>query len=70
MSRCCPHSEEEHLQLPTCQEVVHYPNEDYPCICSGLRGEGVCEECGHAREAHGVSRVCRPASGEYCFCSG
>jgi hypothetical protein len=69
MSRCCPHSEEEHQHLPTCQELIHYPDEDYSCLCGGFEGEGErCAECGHPRERHQISRVCRPASGEFCIC--
>ena len=69
MSRCCPHPEAEHQHLPTCQEVIHYPSEDYPCLCVGLEGDGeTCEACGHTRGHHRVSRVCRPASGEFCVC--
>lgn len=69
MSRCCPHTEEEHQLLATCQEVIHYPSEDYPCLCVGFRGAGArCEECEHAKTAHVVTRVCKPRNGEYCGC--
>lgn len=69
MSRCCSHQEEEHVLLATCQEVVHYPSEDYPCLCTGFSGESErCAECGHARAAHVIARVCKPAEGGYCDC--
>jgi len=59
VSTCCPHPEEEHRLLATCQEVIHYPSEDYPCLCEGFEGERAkCEECSHAREKHVVVRVC------------
>lgn len=59
MNRCCPHPDEEHDELLTCQEVIHYPSEDYPCLCEGFRGTDVCDECGHRREVHHATRVCR-----------
>lgn len=66
---CCPHPNEEHQLLATCHEVIHYPSEDYPCLCTGFEGEGErCEECEHKREEHRIDRVCRPASGAYCLC--
>lgn len=69
MSRCCPHREDEHHVLPTCQEVIHYPSEDYPCLCHGFRGDAdLCLECDHPRRKHVITRVCRPGSGEFCAC--
>ena len=69
MSRCCPHAEEEHQNLPTCQEVIHYPSEDYPCLCRGFLGDAdLCLECDHPKRKHMVMRVCRPASGDFCDC--
>lgn len=69
MTRCCPHAEDEHHHLPTCQDVIHYPSEDYPCLCTHFAGEGAqCDECGHARTSHIVTRVCKPDSGEHCEC--
>lgn len=67
MSRCCPHPDEEHHDVETCQTVIHYPSEDYPCVCEGFQGdEGTCAECQHKRESHLVRRVCKQ-----CFeCSG
>ncbi|MGN6183280.1 MAG: hypothetical protein ACTHQM_06445 [Thermoanaerobaculia bacterium] len=69
MSPCCPHPDQEHQLLATCQKVIHYPSEDYPCLCTGFRGEGeTCAECEHEKSSHVVTRVCKPASGEYCNC--
>ena len=69
MSRCCPHGEEEHQVLPTCQEVIHYPSEDYPCLCHGFQGDAdLCLECDHVRSKHVITRVCRALSGEFCAC--
>jgi hypothetical protein len=64
----CPHSDEEHQLLQTCQEVIHYPSEDYPCLCPGYRGTDLCENCNHPRAAHRIVRVCEPLSGEECRC--
>lgn len=59
MSRCCPHEDEQHRSLATCQDVIHYPSEDYPCLCTGFEGEEKrCRKCEHARESHVVKRVC------------
>jgi len=55
-----------------CQDVIHYPSEDYPCLCVGFETgatSGVCRNCEHKREAHTWARVCRPESKEYCACS-
>lgn len=68
MSRCCPHQEQEHHLTLTCQEVIHYPSEDYPCLCTGFRGGATCEDCDHPKASHRAARVCKPASGEYCAC--
>lgn len=69
MSSCCPHPDSEHQLLATCQEVIHYPSEDYPCLCTGFRGAaGKCAECEHAESAHVITRVCKPSSGDYCPC--
>jgi hypothetical protein len=60
MDRCCPHPPDEHDLITACQEVIHYPSEDYPCLCTGWVGTGEkCEQCGHARRSHTVTRVCR-----------
>jgi len=59
MSACCPHSVDKHQLLATCQQVIHYPSEDYPCLCRGFEGDGdSCAECEHARGHHVVTRVC------------
>jgi hypothetical protein len=71
MTTCCPHREHEHHVVSTCQEVTHYPSEDYPCLCSGFAGEQSsdrCARCSHARTMHATARVCKPESGEYCAC--
>jgi len=66
MSRCCPHEDEKHQLLTTCQEVIHYPSEDYPCLCAALAadGSGKCAECGHKDTSHVVTRICTE-----CGCS-
>jgi hypothetical protein len=69
MSSCCPHGENEHHLLATCQDVIHYPSEDYPCLCTEFEGTGEkCEECSHRKASHVVTRVCKPENGEYCAC--
>lgn len=71
MTICCSHSEDEHHAISTCQEVTHYPSEDYPCLCSGFAAEQSsdrCSRCGHARAQHATARICKPAMGEYCGC--
>ena len=71
MSTCCPHDPTEHQLLSTCQQVIHYPSEDYPCLCTGFAGDAdVCLECDHLKRQHRATRVCKPASGEYCGCGG
>lgn len=66
---CCPHSEEEHYLATHCLDVIHYPSEDYPCLCEGFDGEGErCGECAHKRESHQRVRECKPRSGEICTC--
>lgn len=71
MTTCCSHSEDEHHVVSTCQEVTHYPSEDYPCLCNGFAAEQSsdrCARCGHARAVHSTAGVCKPASGGYCGC--
>ena len=72
MSDCCPHPESAHTLDRTCEAVIHYPSEDYPCLCSTgfVPGDdvSVCRECGHTREKHVRARVCKPESGEFCAC--
>ena len=67
---CCAHTENEHREVTVCQEQIHYPSEDYPCLCERMAGENVCTTCGHKRESHVVKQMCRPASGESCRCAG
>jgi hypothetical protein len=70
MTNCCPHEENEHAHETICLDQIHFPSEDYPCLCDGISGEGAkCENCGHKRETHLHKRVCRPKSGESCNCS-
>ena len=40
-----------------CHEVIHYPSEDYPCLCERLVLDeaGNCLECGHTAEKHSTS---------------
>ena len=71
MSACCPHSEAEHVVVATCEEVIHYPSEDYPCLCTGFvaaEDARLCASCHHSRTHHGRWRVCKPASGAFCAC--
>lgn len=71
MSDCCPHSEPEHEVVGICEEVIHYPSEDYPCLCGAFapaEDARVCAACQHKRTSHHRARVCKPASGEFCAC--
>jgi hypothetical protein len=50
--------------------VIHYPSEDYPCLCeneSAFESE-TCAECQHPAAKHTRARVCKPVSGEICAC--
>ena len=63
MSACCPHPEAGHQLVAICQQVIHYPSEDYPCLCTGFAGAGEkCERCEHARAQHSRARVCGACS--------
>lgn len=71
MSRCCPHDDSAHHLLVSCMEVVHYPSEDYPCICHAFETSAEherCGKCGHPAKSHQTASVCRPANGEVCGC--
>jgi len=60
MSACCPHPSDQHELHATCQQVIHYPSEDYPCLCHGFEGDAdVCLSCDHAKRQHVVTRVCK-----------
>jgi len=62
MLDCCAHGEEEHDAATICEVQIHYPSEDYPCVCEGLVTEGLsdtCVDCGHGAEKHLVTRCCR-----------
>ena len=69
---CCVHAPSEHYVIQTCDQVIHYPSEDYPCLCSGFEPSPVepevCVLCEHALIRHAVVRVCGPASGDFCEC--
>jgi hypothetical protein len=66
---CCEHKPEEHHVAGVCQQVIHYPSEDYPCFCTGLVVQGdVCAACEHTVAQHIRQRVCRPEGGEFCGC--
>lgn len=58
MNRCCDHPPEEHESITACQEVTHYPSEDYPCLCTGFEGPDSCTRCSHPRRSHVVTRAC------------
>lgn len=58
MNRCCEHPADEHHRVTACQEVTHYPSEDYPCLCTGFEGGEACGVCHHPRASHVVTRVC------------
>jgi hypothetical protein len=71
MNACCKHSEEDHRVVNGCVEVIHYPSEDYPCVCESFDPDDAverCITCGHPASKHPTLRVCRPASGEVCVC--
>jgi hypothetical protein len=69
MSSCCPHPFDAHQVHATCQAVIHYPSEDYPCLCTEFRGEAAsCEQCEHDHAKHVVKRICVPGGGEPCSC--
>jgi hypothetical protein len=41
-----------------CEEVIHYPSEDYPCLCERLVLDDsgkVCLECEHDARKHSFS---------------
>lgn len=66
---CCSHQDSEHHLAQSCLDVIHYPSEDYPCLCSRYApSEGEKCQCGHGRATHVTARVCRPESGEVCEC--
>lgn len=40
-----------------CHEVIHYPSEDYPCLCERLLLDDagkICMECGHDALKHTI----------------
>lgn len=71
MMTCCPHPDSEHRLSTNCHELIHYPSEDYPCLCEKFEpGEDPdrCAGCRHEAAQHEKLRVCRPVSGELCPC--
>jgi hypothetical protein len=71
--RCeCGHGVGDHQENSVCQKVIHYPSEDYPCLCSGFaapaEGED-CTDCQHPRGLHVTVTRCKPSTGELCACS-
>ncbi len=69
MKICCEHKPEEHHVVELCHQVIHYPSEDYMCVCEGLvAGGNVCASCGHSAGDHGRERICRPNDGAFCPC--
>jgi len=69
MTICCEHAPDEHQVMEVCHQVIHYPSEDYPCVCNGLVASGgTCASCCHAVGQHARERVCRPRGGEFCAC--
>lgn len=71
MTDPCNHLPAEHRVVNLCDEMIHYPSEDYPCSCTGFRigpSSEVCGECGHAASKHINVRMCRPANGDFCPC--
>jgi len=40
-----------------CEEMIHYPSEDYPCLCERLVLDDsgkICLQCGHDVTRHRV----------------
>lgn len=63
MSACCPHPDASHHLIEVCQQVIHYPSEDYPCLCAGFAGNSErCDRCQHARGLHTKTRTCDECS--------
>lgn len=70
MTGCCVHDEKSHVTITICEEQIHYPSEDYPCVCDQVLPDsaGKCLTCGHKATKHTATRICRPPSGESCDC--
>ena len=46
-----------------CEEVIHYPSEDYPCLCYRLQLDDsgkICMQCGHAARKHSTTTSFSP----------
>lgn len=68
----CGHNESVHVAVHTCQVQIHYPNEDYPCVCGRFAESDdplVCSECEHPKAMHKLEFRCRP-KGDFCTCPG
>lgn len=71
MADPCRHTGSEHHVVNVCEEVIHYPSEDYPCSCTGFAAAAdanACANCEHPKLRHATLRLCLPASGEFCAC--
>jgi hypothetical protein len=71
MASCqCGHPDSDHKLRHTCEEVIVYPSEEYPCGCERFAPSmsDDCITCGHVRAKHSVIVRCRPSSGEICGC--
>ena len=43
-----------------CHEEIHFPSEDYPCLCDELFVDEtgtICLQCGHGVAKHAVNRT-------------
>ena len=70
MGRCCPHDDADHQVATICTDVIHYPSEDYPCLCEALTGDDEhCTTCEYRRTSHVVTRTCKPRDGGVCECA-
>lgn len=72
MQRCeCGHDLGDHVETSICQKVIHYPSEDYPCLCTGYVAteNGDCAECEHPVGLHVTVTRCKPPGGELCVCT-
>ncbi|HEY5610116.1 MAG TPA: hypothetical protein VIL97_02830 [Thermoanaerobaculia bacterium] len=68
----CGHSDADHVLLSACQEQVHYPDEDYPCMCADFAPGSdavLCAECGHKRERHLDVMRCKQPLASACSCT-
>ena len=56
----CDHAPDCQKDAIICTDQIHYPSEDYPCLCEGVVPPvgTVCEACGHPSAKHLVTRHC------------